>query len=515
MSHREEFSTGEFQRPSATEERFQLLVQSVVDYAIYMLDPDGYITSWNSGAQQIKGYSAAEALGKNFSMFYTPEDRANGMPGKALAIAREKGRFNGEAWRVRRDGSRFRALVAIDAIRDSDGELIGFAKVTRDITEHWEAVARLEESERRFRLFVQGVPDYAICMLDERGSVRHWNAGARSISGYDSVDMLGMPIATLFSEEDRLSGVMGRLLKEALERDSCEAEYWNFRKDGTRFLAHISLRALKDEDHILRGYAHIIRDMSEQRAAEQELEATRELLVQSQKLDALGQLTGGVAHDFNNILQAITGGLEVASLRLAKGDNAQAQHYLDGATRSVERAMHLTRRLLAFARRQPLMPTCLNLNQLVSSMTEMLERTVGARVTVDIELNPSVLYVFCDANQLETALLNLAINGRDAMPNGGYLRITTQPGPPGPNGQQFASVSVADNGVGIPNEMIARVFDPFFTTKPLGQGTGLGLSMIHGFVQQSQGMVHLDSKLGVGTRVDMHLPLCEPPPPRD
>jgi len=234
-----------------------MLVQSVVDYAIYMLDPDGFITSWNKGAEQIKGYGAAEVLGKNFAMFYTPEDQARDMPRKALAMAREQGRFNGEAWRVRRDGSWFRALVAIDAIRDNDGGLVGFAKVTRDITEHWEAVAKLEESEKRFRLFVEGVPDYAICMLDEDGCVRHWNMGAHRISGYSSADMLGVPIASLFSEEDRISGVMGRLLREAFERGSCDAEYWNFRKDGSRFLAHISLRALKDQDGILRGYAHI------------------------------------------------------------------------------------------------------------------------------------------------------------------------------------------------------------------------------------------------------------------
>ena len=447
----------------------------------------------------------------HFSMFYTQEDRARDMPGKALAIAREQGRFNGEAWRVRRDGSRFRALVAIDAIRSNSGQLIGFAKVTRDVTAHWEAVARLEESERRFRLFVEGVPDYAICMLDEHGCVRHWNAGARRISGYDSIEMIGMPIASLFSDEDRMSGVMGRLLNEALERDSCDAEYWNFRRDGTRFLAHISLRALKDEDGTLRGYAHIIRDLSEQRSTESELEAIREQLLQSQKLDALGQLTGGVAHDFNNILQAITGGLEVASIRLARGDHEQVQHQLDHATRSVERGTHLTRRLLAFARRQPLSPACLDLNGLVSSMTELLERTVGARVNVEIELDPTRLHVLCDPSQLETALLNLAINGRDAMPNGGSLRISTQTGPPGPNGEQFASVSVVDNGIGMPKEMISRVFDPFFTTKPLGQGTGLGLSMIHGFVQQSQGMVHLESRPGEGTRVDLYLPLCEPP----
>jgi len=486
---------------------YQLLVQSVVDYAIYMLDPDGYITSWNSGARQIKGYEAAEVLGKHFSMFYTEEDRLRGMPAIALAKAAEEGRFNGEAWRVRRDGSSFRALVAIDAIRAPDGQLLGFAKVTRDVTDRWEAQARLEESERRYRLFVESVPDYALCMLDAEGHIRDWNPGAVRLTGYGAGEILGAGLARLFpGSEAAHSGEVDRIIGIATAVGRYEADHWNRRKDGNCFMAHIQLRALRDSLGALHGFAYIVQDVSEQRATESELEEMRAQLFQSQKLDALGQLTGGVAHDFNNILQALTSGLEVAQIRLRRGQVEQADEQLDKAMSSVERAMHLTRRLLAFARRQPLVPTLVDVNRLVVSMTELLERTVGKRIHIAIHLDEVPVHVLCDANQLETALLNLVINGRDAMPNGGLLQISTRAAASEKDGKVYASLVVEDNGIGMTREMAARAFDPFFTTKPMGQGTGLGLSMIHGFVKQSHGFVRLHSQLGKGTRVELDLP---------
>jgi PAS domain S-box-containing protein len=513
VNQQEESSIDAPQDRFTMEDRFALLVHSVVDYAIYMLDTDGYITSWNKGAQQIKGYSAHEVMGPHFSIFYTDEDRAAGAPAKALSVARAEGRFNGEAWRVRRDGSRFLALVAIDAVHNRQGNLIGFAKITRDITERRETVARLEESERRFRLFVEGVPDVAICMLDVCGRVRHWNAGARRLCGYDSEDIIGEPFATLFAESSRKAELVDKLLCEAAGAGIREVEHQGLRKDGSCFVAHTSLRALKDTGGELHGYAFIIRDLSERRATENELLATREQLLQSQKLDALGQLTGGVAHDFNNILQAITGGIEMASLRLARGESDKVQYHLDSAVQSVQRAMHLTRRLLAFARRQPLMPSCVDLNELVTSMADLLERTVGARIGVDIKPGPANLYVFCDASQLETVLLSLAINGRDAMPQGGRLSISTQLANSDTDGKDYARLVVSDNGSGMSRETMARAFEPFFTTKPQGQGTGLGLSMIDGFVRQSSGAIHMESTLGEGTRVEILLPACEPPSP--
>jgi PAS domain S-box-containing protein len=336
---------------------YQLLVQSVVDYAIYMLDPGGFITSWNNGARQIKGYEASEVIGKHFSMFYTEEDRLLDAPAKALATAAREGRFNGEAWRVRRDGSSFRALVVIDTILGPDGELVGFAKVTRDVTERWEAQARLEQSERRYRLFVEEIPGYALCMLDNEGHIRDWNPGAVRLTGYGVGDVLAASLAVLFPPDQTPQTEVDRMLGVAAAVGNYEADHWSLRKDGSRFLAHVQLRSLRDETGVLHGCACILRDISGQRATETELEETRAQLFQAQKLDALGQLTGGVAHDFNNILQALTSGLEVAQIRLGQGQVEAADQQISRALCSVERAMHLTRRLLGFARRQPLMPS--------------------------------------------------------------------------------------------------------------------------------------------------------------
>ncbi|WP_053096213.1 hybrid sensor histidine kinase/response regulator [Frateuria defendens] len=497
-------------RVTATENRFELLVQSVVDYAIYMLDPQGRVSSWNRGAQQIKGYRAEEVLGHSYAMFFTAEERARGQPEAALAVASREGRYNGEGWRVRRDGSRFRAMVAIDAIRDAHGRLIGFAKVTRDVTARWEAQVRMEESERRFRLLMDAAPDYAICMLDAGGRIDEWNAGMRRISGHRAESVLGGSIHCLYTPEDRAAGLPEHMLREALAHGRYEADHWCLREDGSRLLAHIALIALREADGTLRGYAHVTRDLSQIHAAETELASTREQLFHAQKLEALGQLTGGIAHDFNNILQAISGSLEIARAQGERGRPDLVERHLDSAIRSVERAAQLTRRLLAAARRQPLRPACVDVNALVRSMGGLLERTLGGNVRLRIALAKGALHVMCDAGQLENALLNLAINGRDAMSGGGTLTIGSR-AVAGEGGEAgFVALSVADTGVGMSPEMAARVFDPFFTTKPLGRGTGLGLSIIHGFVKQSKGQIHLATAPGQGTCVELRLPGCTP-----
>jgi PAS domain S-box-containing protein len=495
--------------PDLIEHRFELLVQSVVDYAIYMLDPEGNIASWNSGAQQIKGYAAEEVLGRHFSLFYTEEDRARGLPGRVLSIAASEGRYNGEAWRVRRDGSRFRAMVAIDAIRDANGTLLGFAKVTRDVTKRWEAQSKLEQSERRFRLFAEGAVDYALCMLDRDGFVQDWNEGAERIAGYRQIEIVGRSVAFLFSEEEQAAGLASLLLRQASDKGVHEDERACVKSDGSSFQAKLTIRALKDKDGVLHGFAFLMRDVSEQRATEAELESTREQLLQAQKLDALGQLTGGVAHDFNNILQAITGHLDVASLHLERGNADKAAYQIESVTRSVERATHLVRRLLAFARRQPLMPTRIDLSRHVASIAELLERTVGPRVSIRFDLTPDPLCVLCDPHQLETALVNLVINGRDAMPQGGCVRVSTRVLSAREGRHASACLMVEDEGVGMSKDMASKAFDPFFTTKPLGQGTGLGLSMVHGFVEQSHGTVALHSVPNEGTSLTLLFPLCE------
>jgi PAS domain S-box-containing protein len=255
-----------FSAPSA----YELLIQGVVDYAIYMLDLQGRVASWNPGAEQIKGYTFQEIVGEHFSRFYTEEDRAAGKPAEALRIATETGRFTAEAWRVRKDGSRFWAMVVIDPIY-RDGVLIGFAKVTRDMTEQHNAQLATLESERRFRLLVQGVTDYAIYMLSPDGYVTNWNAGAERIKGYDAAEITGQHFSRFYTPEDAGAGMPANALETARREGRYEAEGWRVRKDGTRFWASVVVEAIHDHGELI-GFAKITRDLTERRKAQIALE---------------------------------------------------------------------------------------------------------------------------------------------------------------------------------------------------------------------------------------------------
>ncbi|MGB6550189.1 MAG: PAS domain S-box protein [Xanthobacteraceae bacterium] len=373
-----------------SEQRFQTLVHGVTDYAIYMLDPQGHVTNWNTGAMRIKGYSESDIVGRHFSVFYTPEDRADGVPARALLTAINEGRYEAEGWRVRKDGTRFWASVVIDRIEDSNGELIGLAKITRDTTER--------------------------------------------------------------------------------------------------------------------------------REAQQRLEAAREQLYQSQKMDAVGQLTGGVAHDFNNLLTIIIGNLDNAKRTIETGQDGakdRLRRAVDMALVGANRAATLTGHLLAFSRRQPLEPKLLDINRLLNQLSAFLKPSLGEAVQLEVVGAGGVWAVEADAVQLETAILNLAVNARDAMPRGGRLTIEAsnvllddsycadnaevRPG-------QYVLIAVTDEGVGMDEETATRAFEPFFTTKQTGQGTGLGLSQVYGYVKQSGGHVKIYSEPGQGTTVRIYLP---------
>ncbi|HVW72063.1 MAG TPA: PAS domain S-box protein [Rhizomicrobium sp.] len=369
---------------SAQEEaaRYRILVEAVTDYAIYMLDTGGEVTSWNTGAQRIKGYTPEEIIGQNFARFYTEEDRARGRPAEVLAIAAREGKFEGEGWRVRKDGTRFWAHVVVDPIRNAQGELTGFAKVTRDLTERRQA-------------------------------------------------------------------------KEALDR-------------------------------------------------------AQEALFQSQKMEAVGQLTGGVAHDFNNLLMAVLGSLELLRKRLP--NDAQLLRLLDNAILGARRGATLTQRMLAFARRQELDVRPLDVAKLVQGMGDLLERSLGLDAEIEMRFPDDVQHVIADQNQLELALLNLCVNARDAMKAGGRIRISAQNErvedghASGLKAGDYVCLAVADTGEGMDAQTLARATEPFFTTKGVGKGTGLGLSMVHGMAEQMGGRLILKSKPGEGTIAEIWLP---------
>jgi PAS domain S-box-containing protein len=496
--------------------RLQLLIDAIVDYAIYMIDVDGIVRSWNAGAERLKGYSADEIIGKPFSLFYSPEDRVKELPQTALRIAAETGRFSSEGWRVRKDGSRFWALVVVDAIRGEQGQVIGFAKVTRDITERQQAHNELLESERRYRRLIEAVVDYAIFQLDPAGNVTTWNPGAQRIKGYDPDEIIGRHFSRFYTPEDVQLGVPKLALAEAAEQGRFEAEGWRMRKDGSRFWASVVIDRITDEAGELVGFAKVTRDVTERKQAQDELQRVQLQLAASQKLEAVGQLSGGIAHDFNNLLMIVLGNLETAE-RNSRGlaESMNLQRALANAKRGAQRAAALTSRLLAFSRRQALDPKPINLNIFLNGLQEFLQRTLGEAIEVQTVGSAGLWSIEADTNHLESAIINLGINARDAMPDGGkltveavnvladedYCRVNPELSP-----GQYVIVCVTDSGTGMTADVINHAFEPFFTTKEPGQGTGLGLSQVYGFVKQSGGHVKIYSEVGQGTSIRMYFP---------
>ena len=491
------------------EARYRLLVDAITDYAIYMLDPQGVVTSWNAGAQRFKGYEASEIIGEHFSRFYPEPERLAGEPAKALNAAVSEGRYEKEGWRIRKDGSRFWAHVVIDPIWAPSGEILGFAKITRDLTERRGAEETLRQSQEQFRLLVQGVTDYAIYLLDPNGRVTSWNAGAERIKGYTQEEILGRHFSRFYTEDDRQAGTPERALATVRSEGRFEHEGWRVRKDGTRFWAHVIIDAVRDEDGRLIGFAKITRDITERRQTQQALDQAREALFQSQKLDAIGQLTGGVAHDFNNLLMVVLGSLEMVRKRLP--DDPKILALIDNAMEGARRGATLTQRMLAFARKQELSLEAVDLAALVEGMRGMMERSIGPSIRIETSLPKGLPQLIADPNQLETILLNLVLNARDAMPDGGTIRIEAEAEtlasakaglPPG----GYVRLSIADTGHGMDEETLARATEPFYTTKGVGKGTGLGLSMAHGLIGQSGGRLSLRSRPGEGTVIEMLLP---------
>lgn len=494
--------------------RYRLLVEAITDYAIYMLDADGIVASWNPGARRFKGYEEHEIIGKHFSLFYTEEDRRAGLPQRALFKAKNEGRFEGQGWRVRKDGSRFWAGVVIDPIRMRDGTVVGFAKVTRDITEKKIAEEKLYESQEQFRLLVQGVSDYAIYMLDPSGYVTNWNIGAQKIKGYLPGEIIGRHFSQFFIDEDRAAGRPSHAIETAAREGKFESEGWRVRKDGTRFWAHAVIDAIRSPEGKLIGFAKITRDITERRNAQKALERAQEALFQSQKLEAVGQLTGGIAHDFNNLLMAIMGSLELAGRRAS--NDPKLKQILENALSGVRRGVTLIQRMLAFARRQDLKVTPVRIADVLNGMNELIERSLGPTIRVSLHTPASLPYALADVNQLEAAILNLVLNARDAMAGGGIIDITARSErigdgsilsrelaiPPG----DYICLAVTDRGEGMDETTLKRAAEPFFTTKGVGKGTGLGLPMVHGTMEQLGGRLILKSVKGEGTTAELWLP---------
>ncbi|HMI17764.1 MAG TPA: PAS domain S-box protein, partial [Bradyrhizobium sp.] len=395
-------------------------------------------------------------------------------------------------------------VMAEQALRQSEER---YRKLADQLSELNATLAQRVEEKTRERDRIWNVSQDLLVVADRNGVWRTVNPAWTRTLGWSEAELLNRTSEWLEHPDD---GGMTRAQVNRLGLNEATVRFESrFRhKDGS--YRWLSWTGVPDQDRI---YA-VARDVTAEKAAAERLKVTEEALLQSQKMEAVGQLTGGIAHDFNNLLTGIVGSLDLLQTRLNQGRTDNFARYIDAAMTSANRAAALTHRLLAFARRQPLIPKSVDANQLVVSLEDLLRRTIGETIDLAIAAADDLWFTLCDPNQLESALLNLAINARDAMPDGGKLTITTSNAriegvtadSPALSPGDYVCIGVTDTGTGMSAEVAARAFDPFFTTKPIGQGTGLGLSMIYGFARQSDGHVTIDSKLGRGTSVRLYLP---------
>jgi PAS domain S-box-containing protein len=377
-----------------------------------------------------------------------------------------------------------------------------------------DALRTLKRAEESFRRLVEGVTDYAIFMLDAEGNVSTWNKGAERIKGYQRDEILGEHFSIFYTPEDRAAGIPTQALAAVNREGRYESERWRVRKDGSRFWASVVIDPLRDENERIIGYAKVTRDITNRKETELALEQTRAILAQTQKMETIGQLAGGIAHDFNNLLTAIMGGVSLLERRIGHKIGQEPKKILSAIGDAARRAAKLTQQLLAFSRKQTLAPRITDANKLITGMSELLSPTLGEKVALETVLAVGLWNTNVDQNQLENAVLNLAVNARDAMPDGGRLTLETanvyldenyarreemKPG-------QYVLVAVTDTGAGMDQEVRNKAFEPFFTTKPPGTSTGLGLSQVFGFVKQSDGHIKLYSEVGHGTTVKIYLP---------
>jgi len=491
------------------------LLRSVIDTAIdgiIVIDGQGEIALFNPACERLFGYAPAEVIGCNVAVLM-PEPYHSEHDGY-LQRFRETGEkriigIGREVTGRRKDGSLFPFQLAVGAF-EREGRRM-FVGVVHDLTHDKRSEAEQRESEARFRMLVDAIGDYAIFMLDAEGRVLTWNAGAVNLTGYTPEEAIGRSRDQYYIDPERFAGAPDEALRIARTQGRYVGEGWRQHKDGHRFWVNVMISALRDEHGAVTGYVNITRDMTAHRQAAE----LREQLHQAQKMEVVGQLTGGVAHDFNNLLAVIVGNLELLDDRIT---DPESRRLVQQALRNATRGAELTQRLLAFGRRQKLKPSLVDVNVLIGSITEMLQRSLGEAIQIDVSLADRLPMVETDAGQLENALLNIALNARDAMPGGGLLSIhtrldvlqeprplldrTAQPG-------SYVVIVVHDTGTGMAPDVRARVFEPFFTTKDVGKGSGLGLSMVYGFVVQSGGYVELDSAPGAGTELRLALPAAD------
>jgi PAS domain S-box-containing protein len=504
-------------------EHFRLVVDGVEDYAIFLLDTHGYIRSWNTGAQRVKGYTAAEIVGQHFSRFYREEDRRGGKLEMELAQAASEGHYREEGWRVRKDGSLFWASVLISAVRDPSGELTGFVKVTRDLTERRAAEEALRRSEERFRLLVASVQDYAIFMLDVHGNVASWNQGAERIKGYRADEIIGRHFSVFYPEDDVRSGKPARELEVATTVGRYEEEGTRVRKDGSTFTAHVFLTAIRDERGELRGFAKVTRDITQrQRAEEQRLALAREQAARAEAEKASrmkDEFLAILSHELRTPLNAIVGWTELLRSRsLSPEQEARAIEIVERnarvQTQLVSDVLDLSR---VSAGRLRLAPRRLDLRGPVTAAVDTLRPAAAAKqITLDVDLGDA-RWVWGDADRLQQVAWNLLSNAVKFTPRAGRVALRL-----GGDDDEVELV-VEDTGAGIAPEFLPYAFERFrqedASARRAHGGLGLGLAIVRHLAELHGGQVQAESAgPGLGSRFSLRLPAArreDPAPSED
>ena len=373
-----------------------------------------------------------------------------------------------------------------------------------------ETALAFERSKRHFQILIEGVVDHAVFLLDRSGSVASWNSTAQQIIGYTADEIIGKHFGVFYRPDERRSGEPNRVLELAVKNGKHAVEGWRIKKNGTLFFVTGTIRAIHDDDGNLIGLANVLRDATERRHAQEKLVEAREQLAMSQKMEAIGKLTGGIAHDFNNLLMIIGGNAQTFERLL----DPKLPRAIEAIQTAAKRGESLTRQLLTFSRRQHLSPTIVDLSASIKNIRPMIESSLRGNIVYNEQIDPAVWPVKVDLAELELAIVNIAVNARDAMPNGGTFTLTVgnvpvddTSGGDEENGDLIV-VQFSDTGVGIPPNLLSKIFDPFFTTKEVGKGTGLGLSQVYGFVHQAGGTINAESKVGQGTTITVYLPSC-------
>src|SRR3984885_11897030 len=505
-----------------SEERFKLLVESVREYAIFMLDASGHVLTWNAGAERIKGYRADDIIGQHFSRFYPPEALARGLPEQELQIASRTGSFEDEGWRVRKDGSLFWANVVITAMRDAQGELVGFAKVTRDLTQRRANEEVLRRSEERFRLLVDGVAEYAIFMLDPNGRVSTWNSGAERIKGYSAGDIIGQHFSIFYPQDARDSGWPDHELQVAAETGKFIDTGWRLRKDGTTFWANVTITALRDDTGQLLGYAKLTRDLTEAKRVEvmetvnqqreELLDAERNARMSAERATRLkDEFLATLSHELRTPLSAILGWTQVLLRGEASKGPDEHKRAMEVIDRNARAQVKLIDDLLDLSR---VMTGKLRLDLHQVSFASIVEAAVdSARPSADVKgirlkaiLSSNSDIVSADSARLQQVVWNLLTNAIKFTPKGGQVQVLLQ------RVNSHLELSVSDTGVGIPANYLPHVFDRFSqkdssTTRAFG-GLGLGLAICKQLVELHGGSIRAASQgEGRGATFSVHLPL--------